>query len=478
MREKQIRTVAFDYVNKLCPDMIHAKIQINANLLVLGLKMKYFPKLTERIIIIHDFDTTVSKNDLVIECIKENIKKAILSFGKDQCNTLIDEFDLHSFYKARYEDTNILYKIRKKYERKINRGTVTKNLSFYLYDEIKVSFIHLFYFWIQLVKMKIDHTNYDEIMDMTYSIIEHIKQLFFVFHRIEDIIREALHLGNPDVFFLLYHYLGSFISLAKTVSDNLAWILVLYLELNLDYRFIDLFGNKLSNFIKIQDRHLFNIIYKRGYFEEYKKLVTYRDIIQHRHIIKSMRVVRIEDHQNLILLPKDPEKFLSSQLRAGKGSSNESESQYKIAENVNSIIRFGLHEYNYISNSNILKDYISPMQFCNFHIHEISVMLNEAFERITDCVARKLVAKVTKFYSRILVAEMYVNTKLEIGDEILIEGKTTSFKQRVQSIELNHKRVRNIDKGLCALVVNQIVRKNDKVYLITKVESSALRYWI
>jgi hypothetical protein len=468
-----------DYAKELCPSIVCAKIQREGNLLVLGLKWKYSPKYTEQRRIIHSFDITLSDNDSIIESVKRNLKSAVCTFGKEQCDELIDEFDLHSMYKAQYEDTNVLDKTKIKYEREINKLKFKKNLSFYLYDEIKVSFSQLFYFWIQLVKKKINHNNSEEITDMIYSIIENIKRLYFVLLKIKDIIHEAKHFGNPDVFFLLYHNLASFISLAKTVGDNLAWILNLYLNLNLNYRHIDLFGHKLPDIIKLHDKHLFNLIYATEYFKEYKNLVAYRDIVQHRHIIKSMRVVRTDSHENLILIPKDPEKFLASKLKVREGFSDRAESQYKIAENVNSIIRYGLHDYNYVSHTEALRDYISPLEFCNIHFLGISNMLNDVFKRITDSITSRLVAKVTKFYSRILVAEIFVDGKLEIGDGILIEGKTTSFRQNIQRIEFNHKPVKRFDKGLCAIQVNERVRTNDKVYLLSGPDSSYfLRYLI
>jgi hypothetical protein len=103
-----------------------------------------------------------------------------------------------------------------------------------------------------------------------------------------------------------------FISLAKTIGDNLVWILKLYLSLNIKHINRDLTSNKFKEVLKDRFRFFYNLLYSNNYFSEYEKLCELRD--QHRHIIRAMRVVTISG-ENKILIPKDPEYLISQDLR-------------------------------------------------------------------------------------------------------------------------------------------------------------------
>jgi hypothetical protein len=249
-----------------------------------------------------------------MERIKNKVKEAILEFGKNECDSLIDKFNLLETYKEQFKDKNVIYKIERDYVRKINGTTVTKNLSFYYYDEVKVTIPHLYHLWIMLIQKKFRHVNIEGIFDITNSIIEHFKQLFFTYNIIKNILKQAKHFGNPDTFFVFYYHFTYFISLIKTIGDNVAWILKLYLNLNLSSPSkIGLTNNDFKN-ILVNTKHFHELIYSKKYYENYKQLVGFRDVIQHRHIIKSMRVL-LPNHENKILIPKDPEMFIPNSLR-------------------------------------------------------------------------------------------------------------------------------------------------------------------
>ena len=82
-----------------------------------------------------------------------------------------------------------------------------------------------------------------------------------------------------------------------------------------------------------------------------------------------------------------------------------------------------------------------------------------------------LVGKVIHYYPRISVAVVKVFDKIRVGDEISIEGRTTNLRQKVESMEIEHKSIHEAYPGnLVGLKVNGRVRRNDFVFKV--VESS------
>ncbi|MFA5934817.1 MAG: peptidase U32 family protein [Candidatus Paceibacterota bacterium] len=79
------------------------------------------------------------------------------------------------------------------------------------------------------------------------------------------------------------------------------------------------------------------------------------------------------------------------------------------------------------------------------------------------------IGKVTKYYSKIKVAEILVqNTKVEIGDTLIFQGPTTgSIEEKVVSLEKDNKQIEKAERGeKVAVSVSSIVRKNDQIYII------------
>ncbi|MBF4468581.1 MAG: U32 family peptidase [Methanobrevibacter arboriphilus] len=83
---------------------------------------------------------------------------------------------------------------------------------------------------------------------------------------------------------------------------------------------------------------------------------------------------------------------------------------------------------------------------------------------------KKDIAKVVNYYSKIGVAELQLWDDLAIGDEILIQGKTTgSITQKIESMEINGKFVEYCKKGNnVAVAIDEKVRPNDFVYKLIK----------
>jgi len=80
---------------------------------------------------------------------------------------------------------------------------------------------------------------------------------------------------------------------------------------------------------------------------------------------------------------------------------------------------------------------------------------------------KKLVGIVRHYYTKIGVAVVDLMDELAIGDEISIEGATTNFRQKVTSMQIEHKNVEKAKAGdSIGLKVDERVRENDKVYKI------------
>ncbi len=75
---------------------------------------------------------------------------------------------------------------------------------------------------------------------------------------------------------------------------------------------------------------------------------------------------------------------------------------------------------------------------------------------------------VKNFYKKIYVVEIKIEANsVKVGDELLIIGNKTGVKQeKIKSMEINHKPVKQAKKGQrVAIKFKNLVRKNDKVYL-------------
>jgi translation elongation factor EF-1alpha len=84
-------------------------------------------------------------------------------------------------------------------------------------------------------------------------------------------------------------------------------------------------------------------------------------------------------------------------------------------------------------------------------------------------MAKKKVGKITHFFSHISVAVVKLSGGLKKGDKILIEGSTTSFEQKADSMQVEHKPVASAKKGQSiGLKVKDRVREGDDVYLVSE----------
>ncbi len=75
------------------------------------------------------------------------------------------------------------------------------------------------------------------------------------------------------------------------------------------------------------------------------------------------------------------------------------------------------------------------------------------------------VGRVSHFFGKINVAIIEVKDIISVGDQILIKGPTTDIEQTVDSMEIEHTKVKQAEAGQSiGMKVNARVREKDIVY--------------
>jgi len=82
-------------------------------------------------------------------------------------------------------------------------------------------------------------------------------------------------------------------------------------------------------------------------------------------------------------------------------------------------------------------------------------------------MAEKEIGTVSTYFTHVSVAAIKLSNKLKVGDKIRIKGHTTDFEQKVESMQIENKKVSEAKKGEhIGIKVPEKVRPNDKVLLI------------
>ena len=80
-------------------------------------------------------------------------------------------------------------------------------------------------------------------------------------------------------------------------------------------------------------------------------------------------------------------------------------------------------------------------------------------------VEKKLVGKVSHYFTKIDVAVVELSDELKVGDRISIEGATTNLQQTVNSMQIEHEDVQSAGAGQSiGMKVEQRAREGDLVY--------------
>ena len=79
----------------------------------------------------------------------------------------------------------------------------------------------------------------------------------------------------------------------------------------------------------------------------------------------------------------------------------------------------------------------------------------------------KEIGKIIHYYTGIKVAIIKLKDTLNSGDQVHIIGHTSDFKQKITSIQIEHKKIEKATKNKTVGVkVKKHVRVNDKVYKV------------
>ena len=82
----------------------------------------------------------------------------------------------------------------------------------------------------------------------------------------------------------------------------------------------------------------------------------------------------------------------------------------------------------------------------------------------------ELIGEITHYFPKVKAAVIKIKkAPISLGDSIYIKGHTTDFKQKIVSMQLDHKPIKKASKGKeVGLRVRRRVRINDMVYKIVK----------
>jgi len=82
---------------------------------------------------------------------------------------------------------------------------------------------------------------------------------------------------------------------------------------------------------------------------------------------------------------------------------------------------------------------------------------------------KKLIGKVTHYFSKINVAGIELSGTIKVGDKISIEGATTSFEETIDSMQIDNATVTKAKAGdNIGIKVKDKTRVGDDVFLITE----------
>jgi hypothetical protein len=374
-------------------------------------------------------------------------------------------FGLEDFYKEKYRDKNVIYKVKKWCKTKPN---FTTNLEAYYAEKTNEIMPHFKPLWEAFINETVKHGNAQEIIDYLRGAIERTKQLIFARDRIRDIITK--NRADNDTEFLINFYIFHFISLLKSLGDNLAWLIKLYCKIRLDERKIDLSFKSFENCLFAENKRLFNCIYGNQNFSEFRGIKMFRDIIHHKHALHVETVVIGINGPKKIMIAIDPKSGL---IIDGRRYMEKLVPTLAEASDKNSIAKYGLKKLNIWVGPPNLMPWEDPLIFCQKEIELMVALYNSSFQRILLELSRKPLGKVSNYLPKIGVAIITLIDEIHANDKILIEGTTTSFIQDAFSIEIDNRKVEMAKASqTIGLKVNEKARKGDVVFKLPSAQKT------
>jgi putative protease len=88
-------------------------------------------------------------------------------------------------------------------------------------------------------------------------------------------------------------------------------------------------------------------------------------------------------------------------------------------------------------------------------------------EKKEEKVEGSLIGSITHYYDGLEVGIVELKSELKVGDKIKIKGHTTEVDQAVDSMQVDHKDVKEAKKGdVVGIKVSSRVREGDEVYKV------------
>jgi acyl-CoA hydrolase len=82
-------------------------------------------------------------------------------------------------------------------------------------------------------------------------------------------------------------------------------------------------------------------------------------------------------------------------------------------------------------------------------------------------MAEKEIGSVSGYFSHVGVAAIKLTAPLKVGEKIHVKGHTTDFEEKVASMQIENKAVKEAKKGdHIGIKVPAKVRPNDKVFIV------------
>ena len=82
-------------------------------------------------------------------------------------------------------------------------------------------------------------------------------------------------------------------------------------------------------------------------------------------------------------------------------------------------------------------------------------------------MTEKEIGEVSSYFSHVGVAAIKLSASLKVGDKIHIKGSTTDIEEKIESMQIENKTVKEAKKGdHVGIKVKDKVRPNDTVFLV------------
>jgi hypothetical protein len=458
---------------ELAGEMINVDVEEREKGMVISVKLKWTEKLlpnVEASVGIFKWDYTSETNQesetkKTKDSQHREIEQHVKNFAADLADSLIQKFNLEQYYKNKYAqtDTNVLYTVKRTYQTKV--GDINYGEDFFLHNarilrELLPAYEPLLSMLLYHVT---EHENEEELQEYMFAIADRFDQLFFAHKIISEIISSGE--TDPNIQFVFGFHLYHFISLIKTLGDNLAWISKFYLNREFQNRqSIDLLDEGFKNAVTSANPRLASLIYNGPELSKFKSLKEYRDIIQHRHKLHVHTRWVGNPPRPKIVIPANPESLVrGNKLRQKKLIQSRG---HDIDAILKDLSQSNIEIRSYEAPRDEFDD-IDPLDFCKEKVDYILNVYKQVFDRIYLEFLRKQIGEVDNYYNNQHVAVIkIISGELKKGDTIMIEGETTSFIQNVNSMQINHKDVDSAADCDVGVKLDQKARENDKVFEI------------